>query len=70
MVWEKLLDNIRAGKVPISDIGENGVPSYANGMPYYELMQLLAAVVAGYMINYNKLRSLRNMVKKTEERNG
>lgn len=67
MVWEKLLDNIRSGKIPISDIGEKGVPSYANGMPYYELMQLLAAVVAGYMVNYNKIRSLRHLVRREED---
>ena len=67
MAWEKLLDNIRQGKIPLSDIGENGVPAFANGMPYYELMQLLAAVCRGYMVNYNKIRSLRNMVKRETE---
>lgn len=67
MPWEKLLDNIRHGKIPISEIGENGVPGYAVGMPYFELMQLVAALTKGYMVNYNKIRSLRNMVKRGTE---
>jgi len=67
MPWEKLLDNIRQGKIPITEIGKNGVPGYAVRMPYFELMQLVAALAAGYMANYNKVRSLRNLVRKEME---
>lgn len=67
MAWERLLDNIRHGKIAIADLAENGVPTFAVGMPHYELMQLLAALVSGYMVNYNKIRSLRNMVRRETE---
>lgn len=67
MPWEKLLDNIRQGKIAIGEISDNGLPSYAVGMPYFELMQLVAALTKGYMANYNKIRSLRNMVKRETE---
>lgn len=67
MPWERLLDNIREGKIQICDIGENGVPRLMTGAPHYELMQFVAAVVSGYNRNYLKIKSLKNMVRKETE---
>lgn len=66
MTWTKLLDTIRSGKAPI-EVGENGLPAYVTGMPYYELMELIAALTAGYMRNYNIAKNLRNYIKKEME---
>lgn len=60
-MWEKILDQIRQGNVPV-DIGNNGLPELMRNAPYFEQMQFTAALAAGYMRNYNRVCSLRNAV--------
>lgn len=67
MPWERLLANIRDGKIPIGDLADNGIPYTINRAPYYELMQFVAALVCGYNRNFMKIKSLKNMVKKEME---
>lgn len=53
MFSEKQLDDIRAGKVPIS-IDRSGLPVVALNAPIYELGLLLRAMASGYMRLYNR----------------
>ena len=66
MLWETKLDRIREGDVPL-EIGESGLPRDFINAPYYEQKEFVKALAAGYMRNYNKVRSLRNAVKKEME---
>lgn len=54
----KLLDLVRSGQVPIV-IREDGIPEIAAGEPYYELVQAVRALAAGYMwlFNDNKVKT-------------
>ena len=61
--WESLLDGIRDGREPITDIASNGLPRCVVGAPYYELNQFVAALTAGYMRNWKLLNSLRHHIK-------
>ena len=67
MPWEALLDKIRQGEIQIADLTEGGVPRMAANAPHYELMQFVAALVAGYNRNFSKIKSLRNFVKTIQE---
>ena len=67
MPWEAYLDNIRQGKIPVSNIGENGFPAMMSGAPFPVLLQFLAALVHGYNLNYLKIQKLRHFVKKEKE---
>lgn len=54
----KMLDLIRDGQIPIV-IRADGLPDIVAGEPYYELMQAVRALAAGYMrlFNDNKVKT-------------
>lgn len=69
-MWEKMLDNIRSGeaKIAVTDIG---IPEIAVDASIYKLLQLLAAITAGYNRNAKRIEALRAIAKpmfKQEER--
>jgi hypothetical protein len=69
-MWEKMLDNIRSGETKIA-VTESGIPEIAVNAPIYELLQLLAAITAGYNRNVRRIDALRAIAKpmlKQEER--
>lgn len=61
-MWEEMLDNIRSGetKIAVTDIG---IPEIAVNAPIYELIQLLAAITAGYNRNAKRIQALRAIAK-------
>lgn len=62
-MWEKMLDNIRSGETKIA-VTESGIPEIAVNAPIYELLQLLAAITAGYNRNVRRITALRIIAKK------
>lgn len=68
MLWEAKLDRIREGDTAI-EVAESGIPREMCGAPYYEQMQFVAALVAGYNRNYRTLKLLRKTVKHEMEEN-
>jgi hypothetical protein len=62
-MWEKMLDNIRSGETKIA-VTESGIPEIAVNAPIYELLQLLAAITAGYNRNAKRIQALRAIAKK------
>ena len=61
-MWQKILDLIRNGETPI-ETSESGIPQIAVNAPVFELLQLLAAVTAGYNKNVRRIKALRELVK-------
>lgn len=62
-MWERLLDGIRSGDT-IIPTSEGGIPQIAVDAPVYELLQLLAAMTAGYNRNVKRINALRAIAKK------
>lgn len=62
-MWEKMLDNIRSGETKIA-VTDSGIPEIAVNAPIYELLQLLAAITAGYNRNVRRIEALRTIAKK------
>lgn len=62
-MWEKILDIIRNGETPI-ETSESGIPQIAVNAPVFELLQLLAALTAGYNKNVRRIRALRELAGK------
>jgi hypothetical protein len=65
-MWEKILDLIRNGETPI-ETAESGIPQIAVNAPVFELLQLLAALTAGYNRNVRRIKALRELAKKPFE---
>jgi hypothetical protein len=65
-MWEKILDIIRNGETPI-ETSESGIPQIAVNAPVFELLQLLAALTAGYNRNVRRIKALRELAKKPFE---
>ena len=63
-MWEKILDEIRNGESEIAS-SESGIPQIAANAPVFELLQLLAAITAGYNRNVRRIKALRSIAKKT-----
>ncbi len=61
-MWEKLLDEIRNGDTAIPT-ATNGIPQMALDAPVYELLQLMAAMTAGYNRNVRRINALRAIAK-------
>lgn len=62
-MWEKILDEIRNGELEIAS-SESGIPQIAVNAPIFELLQLLAAITAGYNRNVRRIKALRTIAKK------
>lgn len=62
-MWEKMLDEIRNGELEIAS-SESGIPQIAVNAPIFELLQLLAAITAGYNRNVRRIKALRTIAKK------
>lgn len=62
-MWEKILDLIRNGDTPI-ETSESGIPRVAANAPVFELLQLLAALTAGYNRNVRRIKALRELAGK------
>lgn len=62
-MWEKILDEIRNGESEIAS-SESGIPQIAVNAPVFELLQLLAAITAGYNRNAKRIKTLRELAKK------
>lgn len=65
-MWEKILDLIRNGETPI-ETSESGIPQIAVNAPVFELLQLLAALTAGYNRNVKRIKALRELAGKPFE---
>lgn len=65
-MWEKILDEIRNGESEIAS-SESGIPQIAVNAPVFELLQLLAAITAGYNRNVRRIKMLRELAKKPFE---
>lgn len=62
MTWEKHLDIIRSGNTVIPT-AQSGIPKIAVNAPHGELIQLMAALTAGYNRNAERIKSLRELAK-------
>lgn len=62
-MWQKILDLIRNGETPI-ETAESGIPQIAVNAPVFELLQLLAALTAGYNKNVRRIKALRELAGK------
>lgn len=62
-MWKKILDEIRNGELEIAS-SESGIPQIAVNAPVFELLQLLAAITAGYNRNVRRIKALRTIAKK------
>lgn len=62
-MWQKILDLIRNGETPI-ETAESGIPMIAVNAPVFELLQLLAALTAGYNKNVRRIKALRELAGK------
>lgn len=62
-MWQKNLDLIRNGETPI-ETSESGIPQLATNAPVFEMLQLLAALAAGYNRNVRRIKALRELAGK------